>query len=232
MLPLSKNMPGESITLASPQITGLIIQGWTTITLCLMLCFSQHSHAEDGGRIVKWKDDKGVTHYGDKIPPQYADRENSLMNRQGITVQHNKPANYQEKEKAKDLAKLEQDRKDKVLLGAYTNANEIDLARDRNLQPDLIALENLQQEKASKQKKSSEINELADSYRKRKKPVPADINADLKKNQADIAKIDRQISDRQLAIENTRKRFEEDKQRYLLLKGNSNTALPEAPVAR
>lgn len=225
MLQLSKNMSGEPLTLASPQIAGSVIQSWATAAVCLMLCLSLHAHAEESSRIVKWKDDKGVTHYGDKIPPQYADRENTLMNRQGITVQHNKPANYQEK--VKDLAKLEQEKKDRVLLGAFTNADEIDLARDRNLQPDLIALDNLQQEKASKQKKSVEINGLADSYIKRKKPVPADVNADLKKNKAEIAKIDQLISDRQLSIENTRKRFDEDKKRYLLLKGNSNNALPE-----
>lgn len=216
--------------LTAQKLTQLHSQALWTLGLCTLLCFSLYAHAEDSTRIVKWKDEKGMTHYGDKIPPQYANRENSVINKQGVTIQHNKPINYQEQ--ALDLEKLEQNKKDKVLLGAYTNANEIDLARDRNLQPDLITLENLQQDKANSQKKLNEINSLADSYIKRKKPVPADVNTDIKNNKAAIAKIDQQIGERQKAIENTRKRFDDDKKRYLLLKNHGNNISPDTPVAQ
>lgn len=227
MSQLPETLLKKPMFFVSQQITNLYIQVGMIIGLFLILFFSHHAHAENSSRIVKWKDDKGMTHYGDKIPPPYANRENSLMNRQGITVQHNKPLNYQDK--AADLAKLEQDKKDKALLGAFTNANEIDLARDRNLQFDLITLENLQQDKANGQKKLNEINDIANSYSKIKKPVPEDLNADMRKNKAEIAKIDQLISERQLAIENTRKRFDEDKKRYLSLKNHGNSASPDTP---
>lgn len=215
--------------LATEKLTNLYSQVLWALGLCTMLCFSLYAHAENSTRIVKWKDEEGATHYGDKIPPQYANRENSVINKQGVTVQHNKPIDY--REQALDLEKIEQDKKDKVLLGAFTNANEIDLARDRNLQPDLITLENLQQDKANGQKKLNEINSLADSYTKRKKPVPQDVNTDIKNNKAAIAKIDQQIGERQKAIENTRKRFNEDKKRYLLLRGRGNNTPTYAPGA-
>lgn len=213
-----------TLHLATQKSTDLYSQVLWALGLCTLLCFSLYTHAENTSLIVKWKDEKGMTHYGDKIPPQYANQENSVINKQGITVQRNKPINYQEQ--ALDLEKIEQDKKDKVLLGAFTNANEIDLARDRNIQPDLITLENLQQDKANSQKKLNEINSLAGSYIKRKKPVPQDVNTDIKNNKAEIAKIDQLISERQKAIENTRKRFDEDKKRYLSLKNHSNSALP------
>jgi hypothetical protein len=208
------------------KLARLTMQMGCTVALCLWLCFIQSAHAENTNRIVKWKDDKGVTHYGDRVPPQYSNRENSIINRQGVTVKHNKPINDQEQ--ALDLAKLEQDKKDKALLGAFTNANEIDLARDRNIQLDLITLENLNQEKINNQKQLTENQKLADGFTKRKKPIPDDLNADISRNQAEIGKIDQRINERKQMIENTRKRFDEDKKRYLSLRNQSPTVIPES----
>lgn len=212
----------QKSTMRSLQIT------WA-LSLCTLLCLVQLAHAENNSRIVKWKDDKGVTHYGDKIPPQYADRENSLINRQGVTVKHNKPINYQEQ--ALDIAKLEQDKKDKALLGAFTNADEIDLARDRNIQLDLIALENLNQDKSNSQKRFAENKKLADGFSKRKKPIPTDLNAAITENKTEIIKIDQRITERKQVIESTRKRFDADKKRYLELKNQSPTAAPASSAA-
>lgn len=187
------------------------------LSLLTLLCFCSAAEAENTSRIVKWKDEKGVTHYGDKIPPQYVNRENSEINKQGVTIKHNKPNSNLEQ--TQDFAKREQDKKDKALLGAYTNAEEIDLARDRNVQLDLIALENLNQEKISQQKKLSGNKALADSYTKRKKPVPDDLAQAISNNQEEIARIDQRILDRKQIIERTRQRFDENKKRYLELKG-------------
>jgi len=191
-----------------------------TVTLLSALCLMQHAQAEGSGRIVKWKDEKGVTHYGDSIPPQYADRDNTLMNKQGITVQQNKP-NAPHVDKVAELAKLEQDKKDRALLGTFTNANEIDLTRDRNLDPELLALKNLQQDRAIAQKKVDQSNLAAVNYSKAKKPVPANIRDELNANKDAVTKIDQRIGERQQAIDNIRKRFEEDKKRYLALRGQN-----------
>jgi hypothetical protein len=197
-----------------------------TVTLLSALCLMQHAQAEGSGRIVKWKDEKGVTHYGDSIPPQYADRDNTLMNKQGITVQQNKP-NAPHVDKVAELAKLEQDKKDRALLGTFTNANEIDLTRDRNLDPELLALKNLQQDRAIAQKKVDQSNLAAGNYSKAKKPVPANIRDELNANKDAVTKIDQRIGERQQAIDNIRKRFEEDKKRYLALRGQ-NAIIPSS----
>ncbi len=194
-----------------------------------LLTFAQPAHADSASasHIVKWKDDKGATHYGDRIPAQYANRENSIINQHGITVKHNKPVNYQDA--AIDLAKQEQDKKDKALLSAFTNENEIDLARDRNLQLDKVTVEGLQLQKSNSQKRLADIQKYADGFSKRKKPIPADLTADMQANQTEITKQDQQINERKAAMEITRKRFDEDKQRYIALKNHTteNSALPE-----
>jgi hypothetical protein len=224
MLPLPKTMIELPRCIAHHKLSNLGVQVWACFALCLWLSFIQSPHAEDKSRIVKWKDEKGATHYGDSVPPQYSDRESSIMNRQGITVKRNKPINDQEQ--ALDLVKLEQDKKDKALLGAFTNADEIDLARDRNIQLDLIALENLNQEKISNQKQLAENQRLADSLVKRKAPIPDDLSVDISKNQAEVGKINQRISDRKQTIESTRKRFDADKKRYLSLKHQSEGLAP------
>ena len=198
--------------------------------LCLVLCITSAAHAESTARIVKWKDEKGVTHYGDKIPPQYANRENSLINKQGITMQQNKAEVPQDK--AAELAKLEQEKKDRALLGTFTNADEIDLTRDRNLEPDLLALKNLQQDRAVAQKKLDKINAVAESYAKSKKPLPANVLDEIKTNKTELAKIDQRINERQQAIDSIRKRFDDDKKRYLLLRNQGNPTQNSAPAAK
>jgi hypothetical protein len=194
-------------------------------TLCILtlLCASFGAYAENTSRIVKWKDEKGATHYGDKIPPQYVNRENSVINKQGVTVKHNKPINSQDQ--AYDLAKREQDKKDKALLGAFTNAEEIDLARDRNVQLDLIALDNLNQDKSNSLKRLAANKKLAEGFTKRKKAVPTDLNETLLNDQQEIVLIDQRIYERRQIIERTRQRFDADKKRYLQLK---NPATPDA----
>jgi len=206
------------------------------LSLCFisLLAFAQPAHADStsASHIVKWKDDRGATHYGDRIPAQYANRENSIINQHGITVKRNKPANYQDP--AIDLAKQEQDKKDKALLSAFTNENEIDLARDRNLQLDKVTVEGLQLQKINSQKRLADIQKYADGFSKRKKPIPADLTADMQANQTEITKQDQQITERKAAMEITRKRFDDDKLRYIALKNHTteNSALPEsAPTA-
>ena len=185
------------------------------------LSLTQSGHADSAGHIIKWKDEKGVTHYGDKIPPQYSNRENSLMNKQGITIQQNKIDTHEDI--ALEQARAEQDKKDKALLGTFSSAQEIDLTRDRNLEPDLIVIKGLQQDRAISQKKFEKISAQANAYTKAKKTVPAELDAEFHASQAELAKIEQKIAERQHAIDGIRQRFDEDKKRYLYLRGMNHS---------
>lgn len=191
------------------------------MSMTLMFCAGsfvvcESGHTESTGRIVKWKDEKGVTHYGDKIPPQYSNRENSLMNKQGITVQQNKIATPQDN--TLEQAQVEQDKRDKALLGTFSNAEEIDLTRDRNLEPDLMVIKSMQQDRSISQKKHDKIKAQMLGYTKAKKPIPENLQTDLDASKAELAKIDQKISTRQQAIDAIKLRFDEDKKRYLYLR--------------
>ncbi|NOT65733.1 MAG: DUF4124 domain-containing protein [Methylotenera sp.] len=208
MVKLQTNIIDYSINHTKNGLTILVL-----LLLAHLLTFSHHASA---GKIVKWKDDQGVTHYGDRVPTQYANRESSELNKQGVMVKQHKPANPQAQ--AFDIAKVEQDKKDKALLNTFTNAEEIDLARDRNLQLDLVAVEGLQVQKKTSLKRLATSQSYADSLAKKKKPVPADLNAEIKANQAEVDKQEQQISERKAIMEKTRKRFDDDKARFIMLK--------------
>ncbi len=178
-----------------------------------------------GKRIVKWVDNQGVTHYGDKLPAQEAGRNNSEMNTQGVVVKRNVKTDAAAEQD--DQAKLAAQRKDNILLASYTKADEIDLARDRNLQMDLAALQALTVQKENVLARAARNQKTADSIQKRKKPIPPYLTDELKLAKTESAKLDKQIAGRKQSMEETRKRFADEKARFIALKQpvTSNAAL-------
>ena len=183
------------------------------------------------GTIVKWVDSKGVTHYGDKLPAQEAGRNSAEINKQGIVVKRNVQADG--KVDQENQERLASQRKDNILLASYTKAEEIDLARDRNLQMDQAALQALTTQKEGVVGRTTRNQKLADGFRQRKKPLPAYLTDELKLSQAETSRIDKQISERKLSMEATRKRFADEKAHFIELKQASVTAAPSpsTPVA-
>jgi hypothetical protein len=196
------------------------------------------SNSGSGKKIVKWVDSSGVTHYGDKLPAQEAGRNNAEMNSQGMVLKHN--VKVDPKNEILDQQKLDKERKDKILLASYTNAEEIDLARDRNLQTDLAAIQALSQQKISTANRSARNNKTAQNFRARNKPLPPYLSEELRLSKIESANIDKQMAQRKLNMEATRKRYAEDKERFIALKqpasvdsgaGSLEATLTIAPTA-
>ena len=170
----------------------------------------------DGKKIVKWVDSSGVTHYGDKLPTQEAGRNNSEMNNQGIVVKRNVISD--KKNDVTDQQKLDQERKDKILLASYTKPDEIDLARDRNLQLDQAAIQALTQQKINISTRTARNNKTAEGFSARKKPIPPYLSEELKLSKTESANVDKRLAQHQLSIENTRKHYAEEKVKFIALK--------------
>ena len=93
-------------------------------------------------KLYKWVDDKGTTHYGEVIPPEYANKERDSLKKSGLIEKRPEkvdPASIQAKQDAEakqkidNQAAIEQKRRDNALLNTYSNENEIDMARERSL---------------------------------------------------------------------------------------------------
>jgi hypothetical protein len=107
------------------------------VTLTL-LCVGAWSAAgwADPPATYKWVDDQGVVHYGDSIPPQYAQKESTVLNKEGVVVGH-KDATKSAAELAAAQATAEtaarQKQRDSFLLATYTSVKDIEQLRDERL---------------------------------------------------------------------------------------------------
>jgi hypothetical protein len=201
------------------------MQKISMIIIFSLLAMSNIAAAE-GKKIVKWVDSKGVTQYGDKLPASDAGRNNSEMNTQGMVVKKNVTTN--KSNDLQDQQKLEQERKDKILLASYTKAEEIDLAKERNLELDKAALQALTQQKINITNRTARNNKLADGFKARKKPLPAYLIDELKLSKAEIANIDKQMAQRKLSMAATNARYTEEKTRFIALKQPTTQVAPQA----
>lgn len=103
-----------------------------------MLCLCAGSAATWAeGQTYKWVDDQGVTHYGDSIPPQYAQKESTVLNKEGVAVGHNAAAKSPAELAADAMVREQlarQKQHDSFLLNTYTSVKDIEQLRDERLQ--------------------------------------------------------------------------------------------------
>ncbi len=91
--------------------------------------------------VYKWTDAQGGVHYGDAVPPQYAEQDKSLINAQGVivgTIPGRRTPEQLEAEAAKHRiedsahqAILQGRQRDQNLLTTYLSVQEIEALRDR-----------------------------------------------------------------------------------------------------
>ncbi len=92
--------------------------------------------AEPGAKSFKWVDKQGVTHYGDSIPPEFAQGHAAELNRQGVELKRY-PAQLSPEEAVRAESQAEirarNMQHDNFLLTTYTSATEIEQLRDERL---------------------------------------------------------------------------------------------------
>ncbi len=96
----------------------------------------QSRSSNQKGIAYRWVDEKGVVHYGDRLPGHYEDTENSVLNRQGVEIQrHEGPKTPEEiaadRERQQQLVRQKQH--DRFLMSTYTSVADIEQLRDERL---------------------------------------------------------------------------------------------------
>jgi hypothetical protein len=111
-----------------------------TLCLCILLAspgLAATTTPGNNGRVLyKWVDSDGVTHYGDRIPPEYANQEQHVMNARGIEISHLDAQKSPEQMAIEDQKKLDAAQsavRDKNLLSTYASVQEIERLRDQRL---------------------------------------------------------------------------------------------------
>lgn len=168
-------------------------------------------------KLYKWVDERGETHYGEVIPPEYADRERIQFDKKGRVVKKEKAA---EKHKTieESRAEIEQRRHDKALLNTYANEDEIDLALKRNLQQVEARIQGIHMLQKSAQESLNGFHKEA-SELPPGKPMPPSLKTDIKAAENRLEKLKTELKDAKEKEASVRAAFEADKQRYRELTG-------------
>jgi hypothetical protein len=90
----------------------------------------------DKSVVYRWTDEQGVVHYGDRIPPQYAQKERTVLNSQGVEVRRldaQKTAEQAAAEARSQQGVLRQKQHDAFLINNYTSVKDIEALRDVRL---------------------------------------------------------------------------------------------------
>ncbi len=174
-------------------------------------------------KLYKWVDDNGTTHYGETIPPEYADKEAMKLEKGRLEKRDDQFKGAKKKEAeldpAAEKALKEAKRRDNALLSTYTNEKEIDLARDRNLLQVEARVNSYSTMLNSAQTSLDALRQESATITKQGRPIPASLTEDISEAEALVAKRKGELEASQKEMEAVKARYEADKQRYRELKG-------------
>jgi hypothetical protein len=205
----------------------------------LLLAFGCGLAGPASAGTYKWVDDKGVTHYGDSIPPEFKDKANAELNKRGITIRKTEEALTPEQIRARqeqeahardeDAKARELKRRDQALLQTFTTERDIDLKRDRDLQQIELSIANNQSVLKNTEKRLAESHARADSVARSGRPLPDGLKQDIENDEAVKAKLEGLIAQRREESGAVRTKYEDYKRRFIELQGGA-AAAAKAPV--
>jgi hypothetical protein len=194
------------------------------VRLCAALVIGAGLTLPAGARTFCCTDKDGRRLCGDTLPEQCVDRAYKEFGDKGKVRNVEAPLTPEQKaqreaaeakKKEEERAAMEQQRKDRALLNTYGSEKDIDILRDRAIADMERAGKQAQDKYDAAVKRRQRLERELEFYAK--KPVPAELKAQIKDNETEIQAQKKALDDKNNDIEATRLRFEEDRQRYRVL---------------
>ena len=207
----------------------------TTLFVLAALSLAAVSHAQQQGtRLFRWIDENGLVHYGDRVPPQYANRDRDVLNEQGVNVGFEEGEVTAEERaviqaaeiaaEAERIAMAEISRRDRMLLETYITVDDIEDLRDRRLEllesqikVTELYLGNLRKRLVNLQAEASVFKPYttnADAPQ-----VPANLALDISRTAASINLYEQTLARTRSDQQTLRSSFNDDIARFRELKG-------------
>jgi hypothetical protein len=191
-----------------------------------LLACSGTAAAGNGRTLYKWVDDQGVTHYGDRIPPEYAGQEQHIINSQGVEINHLEAQKSADQLAAEEQKKLDAEQRlarDKNLLNTYVSVQEIERLRDQrlNLVADQIKVTNQFLDTLNGRMKKLRVSSMHfRPYNSDEKapPMPDQVAEDLVRLATDINTQEQNLRQKRGEESTMKKQFESDIDRFKELK--------------
>jgi hypothetical protein len=200
----------------------------STLGLSLLVAFSTPAGADNnrGRTVYKWVDDQGVTHYGDRIPPEYSTQEQHIINSQGVEINRleaQKTPDQLAQEEQKRVAAEERESRDRNLLSTYVSVQEIERLRDQrlNLLSDQIKVTTQFLETLNGRMKKLRVSSM--HFRpyntdEKAQPMPDQVAEDLVRLENDIHTQEQNLRQKRGEEATMKKQFEGDIDRFKELK--------------
>ena len=188
--------------------------------------------------LLKWVDENGQVHYGDRIPPEYSSQARTELNERGLVV------NKVEKGKSKEQIELErkereenaesnkqklleqrrQALRDRMLLESYTTERDILIQRDARVDAVVSQITLTETIIKDQEKKLADLKKRIEGIQNSKREVPENLHKD-------VIAVGRQLETHYQYVENkTAERqgimasFDEDIKRFRELKAEQKAA--------
>lgn len=213
-----------------------------SILFCILLPLA--ATAQQQRDVYSWVDDEGIRHYGDSIPPEYADKPKEVLNEQGVAVdqlQGKKTAEQlaaEERERELELQQELQRRADQTLLATYVNIDEIVMHRDRRVElfqaqarVTELYLRNLARRLDQLKREAGQFKPY--SADPNAKPIDPNLVAEIDETEDAIDRHEQNLGKFRQEEQEIIQRFEGDIERFRILKGLNKGAGPAvAPATR
>ena len=187
--------------------------------LCTAFCLNAEA------KLYKWVDENGTTHYGETIPPEYANREAKQLEKGRITDRDDTFDSVKQKSamqnSAADKTAKEARRRDDALMNSYSSEKEIDLARDRNLLQIEARINSYTTLLKSAQSTVSDLHSERDARSQNGKKIPQSLSDDITAAEARVESLQKDLESSKKESDAVKARYEADKQRFRELKGLS-----------
>ena len=188
----------------------------------------------DGPRLYKWTDRDGIVHYGDKVPPEYANLDRNVLNDQGVRVGFEEGevtpeerAALEQREREREAARVARDeiaRRDHMLLETYLTVSDIEDLRDRRLEllesqikVTELYLNNLRKRLVGLQAEASDFKPY--TTRTDAPQIPENLALDIRRTTASISLYEQTLARTRSDQQTLRASFDNDISRFRELKG-------------
>lgn len=183
-------------------------------------------------KVYRWVDENGQVHYGDQVPPQYANQDRDILNKQGLSVGREEgvetPAEARsriEREEREKVAK-ERAQHDRMLVSTYQNVEEIELLRarrieliDSNIEIQRQSVASLKARLAEQQKRAARFQPA--STDPKAQPMPEGLADDIARTKSDLHTQEANLQKKRDEREAVNAKFDADIVRFKELRGNT-----------
>lgn len=186
------------------------------------------------GRLYRWVDQNGVVHYSDSVPPEFAEIDRAILNRQGVTVgaeegavTPEERAELERRQNAEDERRrqqLEAARRDNVLLDTYISVADIEDLRDRRLELLESQIKVTELYLANLRKRLAALETEAAAYRPASQredapALPQELAVDITRTLSSIQVYEDRLTRTRTDQQQVRAAFDRDIARFRELKG-------------